>query len=283
MATVAVMTASSNSGAQCVESLVAAGAPTRAIFRSEEKAAACRAKYGDAVQVVSGVNAVTLDATLVSAFEGATFAVIVTPHYDFAKDAELTCNMIKAASQAGVSHVVFVGSWTVAQPDCTIAKRFVPSETLLQTLPIKWTSLRSGYFSGNYAALFQGPQVFFPDVAVPPVDPKDIGRVAAAICLNPENHDKQFYQISGPEQLTTSQIVEKVSKATGRTFEYHAVPVAALKPPAPPLFLIELLQYIDAHGLVCSPITKELTGIHTSFDDYLAANLQAFMPPTKAD
>lgn len=257
-----------------------AGAATRAIFRSESKAAPFREKYGDRLEVLSGVDAATPGETLTSAFKGCKFAIIVTPHFDFARDAELTCNMVEAAQAAGVEHVVFIGSWTVAQPDCVIAKRFVPTEALLVRSSLKWTSLRSGYFAGNYSVLFKQPVIYFPEVTIPLVDPKDIGRVAAAICLDPKSdrHHQQHYDISGPEQLTTTQVVDKVKLATGREIQYNAVPVSGLKPPNPPQFLIELLIYIDANGLPCSPITKELSGVHTTFDQYLSENLADFQP-----
>jgi len=274
---IGVMTASSNSGAQCVEELVKAGAATRAIFRSESKAEAAKAKYGEKVEVAVADATVPGEA-LTGAFKGCKYAVVVTPDFDFAKDAELTGNMVRAAEEAGVSHVVFVGSWTVAEGTGIIARRFVPTERLLEESSLKWTALRSGYFAGNYALLFKQEDVYFPNVTIPPVDPKDIGRVAAAVCLDPDSdkHHKQHYDISGPDQLTTEQIVDKVAKATGRQFRYHAVPVANLAPPAPPLFLIELLRYIDLHGLPCSDVTLRLTGVHTSFDQYLADNVLAF-------
>lgn len=277
---IVVIPASSNSGAQCVADLVSAGASTRAVYRSEAKAASAKEKY-PALEVVSGVDANEPGEKLEAAFQGCDFAVIVTPHYDFAKDAELTCNMVEAAKSAGVKHVVFVGSWTVVKPECTIAKRFVPTEDLLRnSSTIKWTALRSGYFCGNYSGLFKSNVVYFPEVTIPPVDPKDIGRVAAAVCLDPDSdrHDQQYYDISGPEQLTTKQIVDIVSKATGREFEYHAVPVAGLEPPNPPVFLIELIQHIDAHGLPCSDVVKKLTGAHTTFDEYIAEHLEEFNP-----
>jgi len=274
----AVVTASSNSGAQAVASLLESGkdVTVRAAFRSAEKAAELTKKVGSPtnLEIVTGVDAEKPD-TLAPVFQGADFAVCVTPHADFARDAELTCSMVQAASEAG-AHVIFVGSWTVRAPDTTIAKRFVPTEALLRTLDTKWTALRSGYFSGNYAALFKkdAPDVYFPELTVPPVDPADMGRVAAAICLadDPAKHHGQFYDVSGPEELSTAQIVAKVSKATGTTFTYHPVPVDNVPVP----FLVELLKDIQKTPLPCSPVTMDIAKEHTSFDTYLANNLPAF-------
>jgi nucleoside-diphosphate-sugar epimerase len=60
-------------------------------------------------------------------------AVIVTP-FDpsrgFASDSQLTINMINSAVAAGVKRIVYVGSWTVHQPERVsgIAQRFIPTE-----------------------------------------------------------------------------------------------------------------------------------------------------------
>jgi hypothetical protein len=48
---------------------------------------------------------------------------------------------------------VYIGSWTAAVPELEISKRFAPSEALLPELGPNWTSLRSGYFNGNFEAM----------------------------------------------------------------------------------------------------------------------------------
>jgi len=99
--------------------------------------------------------------TLATSFEGVDVAVIVTP-LDYSRgmsdDAQLTINMVNAAYEAGVSHVVYVGSWTVNAPDGVpmLATRFAPTEARLVELSkagddkaarkMGYTFLRSGYF-----------------------------------------------------------------------------------------------------------------------------------------
>lgn len=241
---VGVMTASSNSGAQCVREL-AGKCSVRAIFRSEEKAAPFRALP---IEIVTGVDAWNLG----DVFEGCDSTVIVTPHEDFAKDAELACNMIRAAR----GHIIFVGSWTVRCPETLIAKRFLAPEALLKEQD-KWTSLRSGYFCGNYA-------MPHPDLTIPPLDPRDLGRVAAAIALDPTPHHAKYYDISGPEQLTTQDVMDKLKKK-GRELKYLD------KKEGPP-FLLELWDSIEKDGLPCTSVVKDLCGVHTSFDTYIDDN-----------
>jgi uncharacterized protein YbjT (DUF2867 family) len=53
-----------------------------------------------------------------------------------------------------------------------------------------WTLLRSGFFYGNFAGMLgagiKSGTVRFPDLTFPAVDPRDMGRVAAAIFASPD-------------------------------------------------------------------------------------------------
>jgi uncharacterized protein YbjT (DUF2867 family) len=139
---VSIVIASSNTGAACVEELLtnatyAGRVVTRAVFRSEEKAASLRTTHAAAIasgdlQIVSGVDAKD-PASLPAAFDGVTATYIITPHdpaAGFADDADLTAVMVHAAVAAGVKHVVFGGSWTVnaAEALTILAPRFVGTE-----------------------------------------------------------------------------------------------------------------------------------------------------------
>lgn len=157
-----IITASSNTGAACIEELLtryAGSVVVRAVFRSEDKAVALRAKQAENpdLQVVVGVDASKPD-SLAPAFEGAELAYIVTPlehGRGFGEDADLNANMVNAAVAAGVRHIVFGGSWTVNAlervPD--IAHRFAGTEALLRSLAaegkLTWTSIRGGWYSQN--------------------------------------------------------------------------------------------------------------------------------------
>ena len=212
MSKVAVVVASSNTGAACVKALRnqdAVRVSVRAAFRSADKAELYKAEAGLSanVEVISGVDAYDT-ASLGNAFAGCETAVVVTPHdmsRGFDDDAMLTLNMINAAVASGVKHLIYVGSWTVTEPDGVgmIAKRFIPAEKKLEELissnpDFTFSSLRSGFFNLNLVNMFgslrKGNELRFPkECSFPPVDPRDVGKAAAALALVPPEQRKSGY------------------------------------------------------------------------------------------
>lgn len=272
---VAVVTASSTSGAACVAALReqhAGKVLVRAIFRTEAKAAALRKQCvdGDGVQIVTSVDA-SEPTTLVAALEGVDAAFIVTPYsheHDIADDAALTANMINAAAECGVRHVVLCSSWTVAAADRVklIASRFVPSEALLRRLEkekgMTWTTLRGGSFFENfiefYSSLRSSDILAFPDLTFPPMDPRDIGRVAATILAAVgAGHAGRAYDISGGEMLSTKDMAQTFSKVLGREISFSPVPVTTYVSSLPP-FLAEALEYMAEKGSSAIPISSDV-------------------------
>eukprot|EP00730_Choanoeca_flexa_P011956 TRINITY_DN2973_c0_g1_i1.p1 TRINITY_DN2973_c0_g1~~TRINITY_DN2973_c0_g1_i1.p1 ORF type:complete len:303 (+),score=88.30 TRINITY_DN2973_c0_g1_i1:122-1030(+) len=295
---IAIVTANSNSGTGAVEDLVlkhAGKVHVRAIFRTEAKAQSFQDKYGDQADfsIVTGVDAHNKD-SLKPAFEGATMALIVTPHdptQGFSKDHELSNTMIAAAVEAEVQYIVYVGSWTVHAPNDVkiISSRFVPTEAYLEELAaagkVAFTSLRSGFFNPNFIQLFgqakTTDKVAFPDLTIPVVDPRDMGRVAAALFVAEDQtkHHGQYYDISGPDKLKISELVTKVAEARGKAIEFQPIPVDALT--FLPEYLQQAFQYMAKVGEDAVPhstITAELTGKQTSFDEWLEENKAAFAP-----
>lgn len=293
---VAVVTSSSNTGKACVDHLLRAApagkVAVRAVFRTDEKAAPFRELHPD-VEVVTGVDAALPD-TLAPAFRGARVAVIVTPHspdpgHDMASDSGLCNNMVHAAVAAGVSHVVYIGSWTVHYPSTILASRFVPTETLLQSLAaegkVTFTVLRSGFFCTNLVAAFKATIAAGNFISTPPgydfapCDPADIGRVAAVVGADlGAGHEGQFYEISGPRRLRPSDFASTMTAVLGRAIEHRPVAVEDLKGKVPP-YLFEVIEIMDSKGAEAIPfsdITGKLVAHHTPFEEWAAANKSAF-------
>jgi len=99
-----------------------------------------------------------------------------------------------------------------------LASRFKPTEELLAEVAaaakpgLEWCVLRGGYFMNNLALMFGAalkggaPAIAFPRVTCAPVDTRDIGDAAAALCLLPSEDFAKSYQgaaleCSGPEEL----------------------------------------------------------------------------------
>jgi uncharacterized protein YbjT (DUF2867 family) len=287
---IAVFSSSSATGTSCVRELLSkcSSAPNnssnsrstrtiRALFRSKDKAALLESQFSKQIesgelQIVSGYDGYDSESKLALAFEGADVAVLVTPHdlsRGFTDDAMLSMNMIRAANNAGVKHIVNVGSWTVNEPEqlSMIANRFISPEETLKQLQASWTSLRAGFFNANLVQMF-GPQlkagnvIKFPIVAFAPVNTVDIGKVAAAIAsVGGVGHESKTYEITGPQIHSTSEMVEIFSRALDRNITHEEVSASVFGGEAFPPPLRQLLTYLESRGKTAAPHSKDVENI----------------------
>lgn len=89
--------------------------------------------------------------------------------------------------------------------------------------------------------------ISFPELHLPAVDTRDIGRCAAALSLEESNkyHGRAF-ECSGPEILTMPKIAKTLTTVLGREIKY--VPtnaVAFVEKFKPPPAISELLYYME--------------------------------------
>jgi uncharacterized protein YbjT (DUF2867 family) len=228
-------------------------------------------------------------------FKNTQIALIITPHDPSAgihRDAELTRNMILAAVDSGVEHIVFVGSWTVLHKDriSEIAARFVDSEELLANLGVKCTSLRCGFFNQNLVGMFghgikNYGKIMFPRVYIPAVNTDDIGKSAAAIIMDQgKGHEGKCYDISGPQMLSfdsqdkETNFAEIFSNVLGKRIEYQEKRVDEFKGVVPD-YLYQLFEYMSSEQQNAIPLSDDvfkLTGQHSRFSDWLIQNKKAF-------
>lgn len=272
--TVGVITASSTSGAACVQALLSKYSKTkiRAIFRTEAKASMLPEcdRMQPNLEIVTGVDA-TAPETLVKALSGCTVAFLVTP-WDPSRgiedDATLVTNMITAAAEAGVRHVVYCGSWTVNQPEKVsgLANRFIAGEELLKTLEkergMTWTSLRGGFFFNNFqdllGSLKTSDEVKFVDFCVPANDPRDIGRVAAAVASKGgRGFEGKVFEISGPERLWMGDVTNIFGSVLGRDIKFVKVPAAECLSVLPD-FLKQAFEYLVEAGEKALPMSNDV-------------------------
>lgn len=131
-----------------------------------------------------------------------------------------------AAARAGVQQVVKLSALTVGHGSTDpITTWHRAGEQAIRDTGLGWTFLRPTAFMSN--ALNWAPTVATHYVVHAPfaggrtavVDPADIGAVAAA-CLTQDGHDRQIYELTGPEPLTLPDQVAILSRALGRTLGY---------------------------------------------------------------
>jgi uncharacterized protein YbjT (DUF2867 family) len=216
------------SGTEIVRQLAATGTRFRALARNPAKAGAIRIGGVEIVQGDMGDNR-----SLAPALTGVDRLLLNSaPDASFV---ESQMNVIDAAKQAGVRHVVKFSAMT-ADPNSpsTFPRMHGQVEQHLRQSGLAWTLLRPTFFMQNWLGLSgmvkQGT-VFQPagNGKSAPVDLRDIAAVAVKT-LTEAGHEGKVYDITGPQLLTYAEVAQILSEVSGHPVKYQDIPPAAAKP-----------------------------------------------------
>ncbi|WP_060886195.1 NAD(P)H-binding protein [Streptomyces caniscabiei] len=187
---------------------VAGAAPVRGLTRD-----AGRASFAEGIEAVEG-DLAQAD-SLKAALEGARSLFLLS---GMGAEAEV----LAAARQAGVKHVVLVSSITVqTHPHLPAAGENLAVERLLRDSGMAWTILRPTQFASNtlwWAQSIRDQGVVrapYADIGLPTIHPADIAAVARAALTEP-GHQGQTYALTGPECVTVRRQVAAIAAALGR-------------------------------------------------------------------
>ncbi|MFF3177338.1 NAD(P)H-binding protein [Streptomyces sp. NPDC057900] len=205
-----------NIGSALLKELHAHGAgPLRGLTRD-----AARAVFPEGVEAVEGDFADA--ASLKPALDGVRSMFLVSR---LGPDADI----LDAARQAGVHHVVLVSSITVrTHPRLGPAGENLAVERLLRASGMDWTILRPTQFASNalmWASAVRGHETVrapYADVALPTVHPADIASVAR-VALTEPGHQGATYALTGPEPVSARQQAEAIGAALGREVPFAAI------------------------------------------------------------
>lgn len=206
-----------NVGKELVQYLLSGGAQVRILVRDERKAAAWKHR----VEVAIG----DLDKpeTLAPAMQGVDQLFLVTP-----VTAQVE-NLLRAAKQAGVRHVV-KQSTIEADRRLGPGKWHREQEELIKSMGFSWTILRPTMMMVNtiewWSATIKAQNaVYFPGGKgrVSPVDPRDIAAVASAVFTH-SGHEGKTYELTGPEVFTIGEMVQVLAQVLGRPLRYVSIP-----------------------------------------------------------
>ncbi|MCL7490327.1 MULTISPECIES: SDR family oxidoreductase [Streptomyces] len=208
--------ATGNTGSALLKELHACGAgPLRGLTRD-----ATGASFPEGVETNEGDLADI--ASLKPALDGVR-SLFLVPH--MGSDADI----LDAARQAAVEHVVLVSSITVqTHPHLGPAGENMAVERLLKNGGMAWTILRPTQFASNalwWAASIREHRtvrVPYADTGLPTIHPADIASVAR-VALTEPGHQGRTYALTGPERVTARQQVESIAKALMRD-----VPIAEI-------------------------------------------------------
>ncbi|WP_329625105.1 NAD(P)H-binding protein [Streptomyces sp. NBC_01255] len=208
--------ATGNIGSALVKELRACGAgPLRALSRN-----AAQAAFPEGVEAVEGDFAEP--ASLKRALEGVRSLFLVSR---VGPDADI----LEAARQAGVAHVVLVSSITVqTHPHLGPAAENAAVEQLLRNSGMAWTILRPTQFASNarmWAGSIRGHETVrapYAETALPTIHPADIASVAR-VALTEPGHQGRVYALTGPEPVSARQQVEAIAAALGREVPFAEI------------------------------------------------------------
>ncbi|MEU1870211.1 uncharacterized protein YbjT (DUF2867 family) [Streptomyces ambofaciens] len=208
--------ATGNIGSALLKELHARGVgPLRALTRD-----AARAVFPQGVEVVEGDFAEP--ASLKPALKGVRSLFLVSR---LGPDADI----LEAARQAGVEHVVLVSSITVqTHPHLGPPNENLEVEQLLKETGMAWTILRPTQFASNalmWAASIRDRSTVrapYAEAALPTIHPADIASVAR-VALTEAGHHGRTYALTGPAAITARQQVEAIAAALGRKIPFAEI------------------------------------------------------------
>ncbi|MDT0612168.1 NAD(P)H-binding protein [Streptomyces lancefieldiae] len=138
-------------------------------------------------------------------------------------------DVLEAARQAGVEHVVLVSSITVqTHPHLGPAGENLAVEQLLKETGMAWTILRPTQFASNalmWAASIRGRETVrapYAETALPTIHPGDIASVALVALTEPGRRGRT-YALTGPEPITARQQVEAIAAVLGREVPFAEI------------------------------------------------------------
>ncbi|HQR15995.1 MAG TPA: NAD(P)H-binding protein [Nitrospira sp.] len=232
-----VLGATGHTGSVVAETVLARKQPVRVVVRSADNGTSWAAK-GAEVAVAS------LDdqAALTRALHGASGVyLLIPPNYGaaswLAEQRQRVDQTAEAVKASGIAHVLLLSSIGAHLPDGTgpiRAARY--GEQRLTAVAPNVTILRPGYFMENWAsgigiAKEQGllPSFIPPQMSIPMISTRDIGRVAAErLIAGGRGH--AIVELAGPEEYSPEDVATELSGILGRAVAIQAAPLSAVVP-----------------------------------------------------
>jgi uncharacterized protein YbjT (DUF2867 family) len=226
-----------HTGQAVADTLQAGGQPIRVIVRDENKAARWKARGADVA-----VASLDDEAAVTRALGGATGAYVLLPPDAMTTDffgsrASMVEAIGRAAEKAGLPHLVLLSSIGAHVPTGhgPIGALY-QAERRFEALGMATTFVRASYFLENYGAALAAAKK---DGVLPSFLPAhfthsvvattDIGRAAAQALLDGPR-GRRVIELSGPADVTPSDIAAALTELLGRTVTVVEAPLDAVVP-----------------------------------------------------
>jgi uncharacterized protein YbjT (DUF2867 family) len=212
---IVVTGATGNTGRTLLQELVAAGEQVTAVSRGVS-----------GLDTSAGVRHVQADLikpdSLKPALDGAEalYLMISGDWVSAGGNPGVVLDLLDAARAGGVRRVVFLSSQGVATN-----RHPSDLEDAIKEAGLEWTMLRPGGFDSNtflWAAMVRAQRMVtapFGHVALPTIDPADIGKVAA-VALREHGHGGNIYELTGPTPISPRQQAMAIGDALGEPVRF---------------------------------------------------------------
>jgi uncharacterized protein YbjT (DUF2867 family) len=284
--TVFVTGAAGTTGSELVPMLAAEGFDVRAGVHTQTHATHLD---GEGVELVE--IDLTDRASLTDAFTGADSLSLLTP---FTPDmVGLTQNAVDAAVDAGVEFVVRHSALGADTADVTPTRWHRDAERVVEASGLDYTHLRPTTFMQNLLGQAESIRergelsASVGDAAISHVDVRDVATVATTV-FTEEGHEREAYDLTGPEALTYDDVAGVLSDVTGHVVEYVPVSEEAMResldqrgmPDELADAFLELQSWFaEGNGADVASAVVDVTGLPPhSFRQFVADNAETFTP-----
>ena len=134
--------------------------------------------------------------------------------------------LVETALQCVVKHIVFLSVQGVEKSTIIPHHKI---EKLIMESKIPYTFLRPAYFMQNFTTTLRNDLVVNERIFLPAgkakftlIDVTDIGKVAAKILTENNNHVNKSYELTNRETLTFGEMAEKLSKGLNTKIKYES-------------------------------------------------------------
>ncbi|MFI6865797.1 NmrA family NAD(P)-binding protein [Nocardia sp. NPDC050406] len=203
---------------------------TGATGQTGSRVAAGLRAAGVRIRAVSRSGSVPFDwhdeRTWNAALSGVSAAYLVTPmEPDF--DAAAVAGLVERATASGVRRLVLLSGLSAGYGSAPMLSREIP----VRESGVEWTILRPGAFqqnllAGAYLHAMQAGELrlpLAPEVRSAYIDVADIADIAVTV-LTTEGHSGRVYNLSGPRALSNPDVLDILSRVTGRPIRYIEEP-----------------------------------------------------------
>jgi NAD(P)H dehydrogenase (quinone) len=201
------------------------------------------------------------EASLASAFQGVERVLLVSTDSldEPGKRSRQHATAVRAVAAAGVQHVAYTSIVNPVNSKILISQDHADTEAALAKAGVPFTVLRNNMYSEYQFAPLQRALASGKLIdakasgKVGFVTRDDCARIAAAVLAEPPRGN-QVLDVTGPETLSSAELVQIASELSGRKLEHQPVPLAAL------------IEGMVQHGL-----PRPVAEIYASFDAGTAA------------